>query len=370
MKEIKYSFEQACNDANVTRWLDDWDYDKNGIAPSDVSAQSNKRYWFKCHRNLHESTSAILCNITKYLYKSDDYALCKQCNSIGQYIIDTEGLEYLNLVWSNKNVESPFEIAKGSSRKRIWLKCLNNDTHPDYDLIVGNYTKSHSCPYCSGRRVCESNSLGYIYPQSFLVWSNLNNDTPNDYTHGSGQEVWWKCENGLHNDYKRQICDTVISKFRCPICGRENQKIIRGEEHHFWKGGITPQDKIDRKCWLYNEWRKEVYKRDNYTCQVCLDKTHNRLRAHHIISFAKYPDLRFNVQNGITCCEQCHDTAYKESFHNIYGTHNNTPEQFQTYVIDRRKQLGIEIPFNIYDYMSSIEDDNLEIDDTQLDLYE
>lgn len=37
----------------------------------------------------------------------------------------------------------------------------------------------------------------------------------------------------------------------------------------------------------------------------------------------------------------------------IYGTHNNTPEQFQEYANNRRKQLGINIPFNIYDYMGS-----------------
>lgn len=370
MRKIKYSFEQACKDAGVTRWLDDWDYEKNLVSPDMVSAQSNKRYWFKCHRGLHDSTSAILCNITKYLYKADDYKLCKECDSIGQYIIDIDGEDYLWQIWSDKNMANPFEIPRRSTNKRIWLKCLVDDSHPDYDLCTCNYPISHNCPYCAGKRVCDTNSLGCKYPISWNVWSDKNDTTPNDYTCGSSEYVWWKCENKLHDDYRRSITNSSYFGFKCPTCGRENQKRLKGAEHPNWKGGITPQSILDRKCWFYNEWRKEVYERDGYLCQVCLDKSHNRLRAHHLSSFANYPDLRFNVQNGVTCCDQCHDSAYYGSFHQQYGTHNNTPEQFQEYVIERRKQLGIDIPFNIYDYMSSIEDDDLEIDNAQLDLYE
>lgn len=90
-KKIKYSFKQACNDNNVTRWLDDWDYEKNNCSPEDVAAQSNKKFWFMCHRRLHDSTSVRLYHLTEYLYKADSYCLCKECNSIGQYIIDEYG---------------------------------------------------------------------------------------------------------------------------------------------------------------------------------------------------------------------------------------------------------------------------------------
>ena len=69
-------------------------------------------------------------------------------------------------------------------------------------------------------------------------------------------------------------------------------------------------DKImERRSAAYQEWRKSVFKRDDYTCQCCGSKG-GKLNAHHLKSFADYPDLRFDVDNGVTLCESCH-----KSFH-------------------------------------------------------
>lgn len=54
----------------------------------------------------------------------------------------------------------------------------------------------------------------------------------------------------------------------------------------------------------YAEWRKAVYERDNYTCQECGSK--RGLNAHHVKQWVSYPALRFDVNNGITLCEECH----------------------------------------------------------------
>lgn len=352
---LTITFEQACKDANVTRWIEDWDYEKNGCGPDEVAYKSNKKYWFKCYRGLHESTAAPLYNLVNNFHRADEYKLCKECNSIGQFIIDTQGEEHLWKIWSDKNEKSPFEISRGSFRKRVWLKCLDDPTHPDYDLFIGNYTKS-GCPYCSGHRVCLTNSFGYKYPDYLHLWSDKNTKTPYEYTYGSGEEVWWKCDSGIHNAYKRSIDRSASYNFRCPICGKENQKHPNGNEHPNWKGGITPSHKTERKTKEYNEWRSSVYERDKYLCQICLDPSHNKLRAHHIFSFKSYPNKRYDIYNGITLCEECHDTTYYGSFHQVYGTHNNTPDQFNEFANRKRKELGITTPFNIYDYMGDLQD--------------
>jgi len=78
-----------------------------------------------------------------------------------------------------------------------------------------------------------------------------------------------------------------------------------GEKHWHWMGGKKDEDSIIRKSFEYKEWRKSVFKRDDYTCQDCSIRG-GYLEAHHIKSFTKYPDLRFEITNGITLCKKCH----------------------------------------------------------------
>lgn len=52
-------------------------------------------------------------------------------------------------------------------------------------------------------------------------------------------------------------------------------------------------------------WKKEVFKRDNWTCQKCGQKSGN-IEAHHIKSWSEYPDMRFDLSNGQTLCKSCH----------------------------------------------------------------
>jgi hypothetical protein len=79
---------------------------------------------------------------------------------------------------------------------------------------------------------------------------------------------------------------------------------VSGANNNNWKGGITGENEKIRRSDKYNKWRDDIYKRDNYKCQICGSK--KDIVAHHIKEFAEYPELRFDINNGITVCRSCH----------------------------------------------------------------
>lgn len=85
----------------------------------------------------------------------------------------------------------------------------------------------------------------------------------------------------------------------------------KGKEHPLWAGGITPLKKKIQNTSEYKLWRKMVFERDNYTCLIC-GKIGGQLNAHHIKSFANFPLLRFEVNNGMTLCFKCHMIGKKK----------------------------------------------------------
>lgn len=88
----------------------------------------------------------------------------------------------------------------------------------------------------------------------------------------------------------------------------------RGDQCHNWKGGVTAGNVKARQCAEYKEWRRLVYERDSYTCQHCGDKRGGNLHAHHKKGFADYPDLRYDVDNGLTLCTSCHSKVHDRPF--------------------------------------------------------
>lgn len=67
-----------------------------------------------------------------------------------------------------------------------------------------------------------------------------------------------------------------------------------------------------RRSGEYSSWRTAVFERDDYTCVKCGHRG-GELNAHHIKPFAKYPDHRLDIDNGVTLCKECHKLVHKEA---------------------------------------------------------
>lgn len=150
-------------------------------------------------------------------------------------------------------------------------------------------------------------------------------------------------------------------------CGNRSIHYI-GENNPSWKGGITPESSQIRQSRCYKDYREAVLQKDDYSCIIC-GSTQNP-EVHHIYPFASFPDDRFRVDCGVTLCTFHHNPYYEGSFHNIYSTFHNTPEQLEEYVNMKRQELGINEYFDVYEYMNPYDADDMEIDDSMLDLYE
>jgi hypothetical protein len=96
-------------------------------------------------------------------------------------------------------------------------------------------------------------------------------------------------------------------------------------------------------------WRNAVYTRDSYICVRCGDRTGGNLNAHHLDGWHWCKERRFDVENGATLCEGCHD-----AFHAECGYRNNTELQFTEFLLrscvlgspqrESRRQTDPELP--------------------------
>lgn len=117
------------------------------------------------------------------------------------------------------------------------------------------------------------------------------------------------------NNREVEIDDLILKIAFEPIrieIEREWNKNNPGDLHWNWKGGISSVNKVIRNGARTKEWRKIVFERDMYTCQYCRKKG-GILHAHHILSFANFPESRFDLDNGMTLCKKCHHQIHRKT---------------------------------------------------------
>jgi len=87
-----------------------------------------------------------------------------------------------------------------------------------------------------------------------------------------------------------------------------------GEKHWKWIIDRTKikQGNIEKRSPRYKEWRKSVCDRDGWKCKINNCDCNGRLEVHHILGFTEYPELRYDINNGITLCHYHHPRKVKE----------------------------------------------------------
>lgn len=123
---------------------------------------------------------------------------------------------------------------------------------------------------------------------------------------------------GVLTEKQCRGCDAIVpaSKVFCTkSCA--NKYMVGENAPAYIDGKAGERNAFRKENNQLQKWRLLVFKRDNFTCQHC--GVNQELHAHHVKPFAAYPDLRLDVNNGLTLCIDCHGKVHGRSFRKTGG---------------------------------------------------
>lgn len=184
--------------------------------------------------------------------------------------------------------------------KKFSHKCINCGT------IRYNYGKkfcSHKCQY-----EYQKNLQKYQFRKGNKPWNKglKKSDHPSLQRMGFRMNNKWSYKKGEKVPVERRMA------------------ISRALDHGLTKLSIKIRTNIQ-----YSKWRESIFKRDNYTCQICGIKSgcgkKVEFNAHHLVQLSvlieqnsisnleeaiKCKNL-WSLDNGITLCKSCHEEIHE-----------------------------------------------------------
>ena len=192
----------------------EWNYVKNGgVKPTDVTAGSHKKVWWKC-RNGHEWEAEIKSR--------NDGKGCPYCAgriaTVGKNDLQTVNPDLAN-EWNfeRNNGLAPADFLSGSGKK-VWWKCSKGH---EWQTTISHRANGYGCPYCSGKKLLKGyNDLQTVNPGLAKEWDYDKNGSlkPEDVTANNGKKVWWRCSKG--HEWQAKIYHRNNGS-GCPVCHSE-----------------------------------------------------------------------------------------------------------------------------------------------------
>lgn len=194
---------------------EEWHPTKNGtLKPTDLLPMSNKKIWFKCKAKGHD--------FEMQLRSRSVGNNCPYCS--GKRVCEDNclAINYPELMseWDfelNKNL-NPYQLLPGSNIKANFI-CSKG--HKWEAKIQNRTLRKQGCPFCSGRRVSEENSVAGKTPHLIKEWHKTKNEPLTAYNtaYQSEKKVWWTCEHG--HDFMAKVKYRTKDISTCPECKKK-----------------------------------------------------------------------------------------------------------------------------------------------------
>ena len=228
---------------------------KNKDDAKTLSPGSNKRVEWICRNDPNHIWNAVVNTRTKL------GTGCPYC--AGQRASLERNLSHENngilRFWDYAKNPDPKHYLLKSNQKVFW-RCNAHLTH-EWKASIANMARSvesgnNGCPYCSGKKINESNSFASIHLSLLSEWDYDKNDIhPTEIYQGSNRKVHWKCSNGPDHEWITSISNRIGNRSKkptgCPVCNghkcvpsvslkARNPELI--EEWDWKKNKVNPEE--------------------------------------------------------------------------------------------------------------------------------
>lgn len=191
--------------------IKEWHPLKNGkLTPSDVTAGSAKKVWWKCPNASDHEWQAVV-------HQRVAGSQCPFCVSRRTAESGSLFKTHFDLLkeWDyekNKTI-SPKQVSAGSGQY-AWWKCSKGH---EWKTRINHRVAGRGCPYCSGLKPSPTYNLLFLNPELSKEWNYQKNGKlkPPDVTPGSSKKVWWLCKN--NHEWQAEVNHRVDGR-GCPFC--------------------------------------------------------------------------------------------------------------------------------------------------------
>jgi hypothetical protein len=191
----------------------EWHPTKNGaLRPEDVLPSSTKRRWWRCSINpAHEWETTVWL-------RTKENTNCPVCcgSFLSPEVAFAATHPHVALEWHpTKNGDLKPDQMRAGSDRRVWWQCSRDKTH-EWRAIIGNRSRGHACPMCSGRVATAKTSLLALHPEVAALWHPTKNGalTPDKVKPNAKKKVWWRCAANPKHEWQA----VPKGMGRCPIC--------------------------------------------------------------------------------------------------------------------------------------------------------
>ena len=292
----------------------EWDPVRNDRSPTEVTAGSGYRAWWRCSRNPdHVWVAAVRNRVT-------GGTGCPQCSGKKVSAENKLAARFPDIAreWHpTKNDRTPSEVTSGSGY-RAWWKCSGDPTHVWLTTVDARTADNSACPYCSGRLPSPSSSLATQHPAIAKQWDHDRNRplTPDQVRPGSSKRVWWRCPKGPDHVWSTSIANRTGLGTGCPACAGRQASVtnslatrrpdLASQWHPTLNGKLTPADVpagSNKKAWWKcpegtdHEWTTKVETRAiaGNGCPFCSGRqpsvTNNLIVRHPDLAAEWHPTL-------------------------------------------------------------------------------